>query len=505
MDDILLKTVKNDIHRHKLFAKGEGLVLGVSGGADSVCLLSVLKELQREYALRLTAVHVNHGLRGEESDRDQCFVEELCRLWEVTLKVFQADIAELSRKHGTTLEEAGREVRYSFFNQVLEETKANSIAVAHNREDQAETVMLNLLRGTGLDGLCGMRFVQGKVIRPLLNVSRAQIVQYLSDRSISFRTDSSNLSNDYTRNKVRNVLFPAIQDLFGIHPVNPILKLSKLLQEDRDYLDEAAEKAFLSALITDSNDVELSIEKLKTFPPALSKRIIRRGWEKIKGSRKNLEQVHVEQIMNLCNNGHTGKKIQLPEGVAARVSYDRLILSKQREKVQNPFSYKVEREGKTLVQEVKGLLSAEILPGPEAFERYGPPDKIKENSLLQLFDLDRLEGEITVRSRKDGDRIRPHGLGGEKKLKDFFIDQKVPQETRSRIPLLTRDNRVVWIVGMRTSDDFRARNDTRNVWVLSWSDYKMEEKKHDKDEGFNQQRGTGSKDEGACRTNFKGL
>jgi tRNA(Ile)-lysidine synthase len=330
--------------------------------------------------------------------------------------------------------------------------------------------MLNIMRGTGLDGLCGMSHIQGQIIRPLLNVSKAQIINYLSERKISYRTDSSNNSNEYTRNRVRNVLFPAIRDMFKINPAKQIIKMTKLIQEDRNYLDETAEKAFLSVLVSGSKGIELSVSDLKSLHPALVKRIIRLAWERIIGTRKNLEQVHVEQILNLCHNGHTGKKIHLPLSVEARISYDRLVFSKQGITAHEPFCCKAEKEGPTMVREAKGVLSARVLPAKEAFRQYGNPDTIKEKAFIQLFDFDRLEGDITVRSRMDGDRIRPHGLGGEKKLKEFFIDQKVPQEIRSSIPLLTLGNRVVWIVGMRTSDDFRARDDTRNAWVLSWSD-----------------------------------
>ena len=483
--NILLNRIKENIIVNNLIEKGSGLVVGVSGGADSVCLLYALKFFQEEMCLNLTAVHVHHGLRGLEADQDKAFVEELCNKLEVKLETFQEDIKSIAENRNISLEEAGREVRYTIFSEILKKTGSKYIAVAHHRDDQAETIMLHILRGTGLDGLIGMNYKQGNIIRPLLNVSRNEIIRFLNENELNFRIDSSNLSNDYTRNKIRNQLFPMISDMFSLELKDQLIKLSDIVYDEKDYLDTAAQAAFNNAYIMDceSNSdlnpdlykVELWADKLKNNHPALLKRIIRLAWEKLNKQRKNLELIHVNQIIDLLKNKSTGKRINLPNGIIVIMSYKRLIFlrsDEQPEKIKQDnkrYSYPIIYEGITYAKEAGGMLISKILPANEAFLLHDLK-KIKEKDLVQLFDYDRIKSGITLRNRLDGDRIRPFASLGDKKLKDYFIDQKVPREKRSEIPLVALNNRIVWVIGMRTSDDFRAGEDTRTVWVLSWKD-----------------------------------
>ena len=464
----LLDQVKHDIESNELLRKGDAVVVGVSGGADSVCLLKVLKELQHQFQLTIYAVHVNHGLRGAEADEDQRYVESICKEWEIPLKIFRADVRALSLKNRISLEEAGRETRYRLLNEVLRQTGSRFIAVAHQQEDQAETIMLHLLRGSGLDGLCGMSLKQDSIIRPLLNVPRKEILEFLHENRIAYCTDSSNLGSDYTRNRIRNVLFPRITEMFTVNPVNQLVRLSEIVQEERDFLEETSKAAYYAVSMNETETVEISIQALKTYHRAIIKRIIRHAWERINESKKNLEQGHVNQILSLVFEGRTGKRINLPRGIEARVSYDRLIFSRLPEKAEEGFSYSVKLSGATEAKKAGGTLLASILPTGEAFLHYGAPKNIKENSLVQLFDYDKLREGIFLRSRQPGDRVRPYGPGGEKKLKEFFIDQKIPREKRLTAPLVARDNRIVWIIGMRTSQEFRADQGTRTVLVLEW-------------------------------------
>ena len=452
----------------------------MSGGADSMGLLFVLKHLEKEMGLSLTAVHVHHGLRGAEADGDAALVQEFCKRWEIPLELHYVDIRSVAKTRGLSLEEAGREERYRIFTQVLKKTGAQVIAVAHQKEDQAETVMLHLLRGAGLDGLCGMEMRQGAIIRPLLHVSRKEILCFLEEHHIDYRMDSSNLTCDYTRNRIRNELFPLIKESFSVDFNEQLVRLSKLIGDDRRFLEQAAREAFESCLIEEGvrdlkvDSVVLSIEKLKSCPDALIKRIIRLAWERISTNRKNLEWIHVSKVLELLGKG-TGKSLNLPREVVAKVSYGQLILRRViREESRstfrvNPYTYPVVPEGTTFAQEAGGILSGMVMPAKEAYLRYGRPDTIKEKDLVQLFDYDKLKGGITLRNRCEGDRIHLRGSIGEKKLKEYFIDAKVPSEQRSSIPLVATDNKVVWVVGRRTSQDFRASDETQRVWVLTWT------------------------------------
>ncbi len=466
-----VEQVKHNILEQNLLDQNSKIIVGVSGGADSVCLLKVLLEIKDEFNLTLYAVHVNHGLRGCEADKDQSYVEELCKDWEIPVKTYFIDIRALSKKLSISEEEAGREARYKLFNKVLKSTDSNYIAVAHNRDDQAETVMLNILRGAGLDGLCGMSMKQGNIIRPLLNISRNQISEYLRNNSIHYCTDSSNVSSEYARNRVRNELFPEIRRLFGINPVNQLFRLSNLVGEDRDLLDQVSKSSYDAVVLSDEDNVELSAAGLRSLSNAIAKRIIRLAWERINSSRKNLESVHVDQIITLCQNNRTGKKVKLKNGIEVLLSYDRLIFTKAGKKYDKPYLYSVNTDGFTEVKELNATLEAKVLSGNEILH-LGDFSTVNESSLVQFFDLDKLNGEIVVRSRLDGDRIRPYKSNGQKKLKKFFIDQKVPVEKRNIIPLVALGNRIAWIVGMRTSEDYRARKDTQKILMLSWSNLK---------------------------------
>lgn len=466
----LISDVVTNIEKYKLFDKGSKIVAGISGGADSVCLLKVLSELKNVYDLELTAVHLNHCLRGEESDGDQEFVRELCEKWDIELRIFKEDIAKTALINRISLEEAGRNARYRIFNQVLEEKKADFIAVAHQKEDQAETVMLNILRGTGPDGLCGMKFKQGRIIRPLLNISRDDIEKYLSENGIPYRTDSTNLDSEYTRNRIRNELFPKIKEMFGVNPANQLVRLSELMQDEQAFLEAVALKAYSEVVLDDNNQIIISLNNFNNLDRAIKKRIIRIAWEKINNCRKNFESVHVEQVLALCRKGITGKKVELPRSTEAKISYDTLIIAHKQDESAVTFSYPVIIDGITKVDEIRGILISEVLPSGEAFKKYGFPEDIKENSKIQLFDYDKLKNDIVIRSRNNGDVVRPFGSRGEKKLKKYFIDEKIVREERDRIPLIAIENEIIWIIGKRTSNDYRARRDAQNVLVLSWKD-----------------------------------
>lgn len=463
-----VEQVKNNILDKNLLDPGNKIVVGVSGGADSVCLLKVLLKIKDEFKLTLYAVHVNHGLRGYEANDDQSYVEELCEDWEIPFKAYFVDIKALSKKLGLSEEEAGREARYKLFSKVLKNTGSDYIAVAHNRDDQAETVMLNILRGSGLDGICGMAMKQGNIIRPLLNISRSQILKYLGNDNINYRTDSSNESSEYARNRVRNNLFPGIKKMFNVNPVNQLYKLSTLVGDDRDFIEQEAKRAYDAVVLSDKDDVELSAIGLRTLSNAISKRIIRLAWERINNSRKNLESVHVDQIITLCQNNRTGKKVKLKNGIEILLSYDRLIFTKVGKKYDKPYMYFVNIGGYTQIKELNATLKAKVLSGSE-ITQLGDFSTVDERSPVQFFDLDKLDGKTVVRSRLEGDRIRPYKSNGEKKLKKFFIDQKVPGRKRDIIPIVAQGNKIVWIVGMRTSEDYRARKNSKNILMLSWS------------------------------------
>lgn len=471
LDNPVLHQVRKDIRDYGLIEPGFHVVAGVSGGADSVCLLKVLKELGQEYNLSVTAVHVNHMLRGAESDADEAFVADLCKKWDIPIKVFRVDIAEISRTGGLTEEEAGREVRYRYLLQVLSEAFADVIATGHHYEDNAETVMLNILRGCGLEGLAGMDYRSGSIIRPLLGVRRSQIEDYLRREGIFWRTDSSNLSNKYVRNRVRNLLFPAVKEQFQIDPAPMINRLSALARRDNAYLENQARRVFLDTSKKLDPGISLDAEVLCRLDYAISSRVVRMAWEQATGSLKGLENVHVDDIIRLCRNSGTGKRLCLPKGWSALLSYGCLVLGPARPAKKISWSYPVNPPATVRVKEARGALKASILSRNRLMEQFPNWPEIKETSKTQVFDYLKINCGINIRNRKDGDRIRPFRAPGEKKLKKFFIDNKVPAEKRDEIPLVAAGSKILWIIGMRTSDEFRPDERTQSFLVLTWIDF----------------------------------
>lgn len=470
LDNSLLQQVKKDIQDHGLLKSGFHVVAGLSGGADSVCLLKVLKQLGQEYGLSITAVHLNHMLRGSESDADEAFVSELCRKWDIPIRVFHADIAEISRSGGLSEEEAGREVRYGYLHQVLREASADVIATGHHYEDNAETVMLNILRGCGLEGLAGMDYRSGSIIRPLLGVRRSQIEDYLKSEGIPWRTDSSNSSDKYARNRVRNLLFPAIKEYFQGDPVRMINRLSALARRDDAYLADQACRIFLDTARELDAGLSLDAGVISGLDIAISSRIVRMAWEKVTGSLKGLESVHVDDIIRLCRESETGKRLCLPRGWSALLSYGRLVLTPAPAAQRTAWSYPVPIPGTLHVEEACGILEASVLSKDRFMEEFGTGPAWKESSKTQVFDYLKINCGINIRNRRDGDRIRPFRAPGEKKLKEFFIDNKIPSEKRDQIPLVAAGSKILWVIGMRTSDEFRPDERTQSFLVLTWLD-----------------------------------
>lgn len=469
LDKVLLTLSHNG-----MVDKGDTVIAAVSGGPDSVCLLHLLHSLSKKLEINVHAIHINHMLRGSESDQDELYVRQLCETLGVPLRVCPADIVQLAKETGMSIEEAGREVRYCEFEAYAADVGAQKIAVAHNRNDQAETVMMHIIRGSGLTGLVGMEYIRGRIIRPLLDINRSQIEQYCSENGLNPRIDSSNLKSDYARNRVRLELLPLINLSFGSDITGSLCKLSSLAAQDNSFLEESASKAFDECILKKENPTEnhtaqrilLDVAKLARLHPALLGRVLRRAVCCVQGDMKGVERVHIDAVEDLVRNGRTGAVIQLPGKVRAAMSYGELKIFI--EKVDDPFedfNKEIIIPGTTRVESVCGLIEAEIEDCSLNIDKYG---KIGYNSLVQYFDYNLVKEGIYVRNRQEGDIFRPFGSKGSKKLKEYLIDSKIPKEIRKKIPLAAVGKDIVWIVGYKTSDKFRVTENTKRVLKLKY-------------------------------------
>ena len=519
MQSIVLKT----INEHSLIEPNESVLVGVSGGPDSVCLLHVFYSLSIIRSInvkKIFAVHVNHLLRGEESDADEKYVGDLCSKLGIDLFNMVLNVKELSEKKGISIEEAARKGRYEIFYLLAEQIGNCKIAVAHNKNDQAETILMNIMRGTGLEGLSGMEYKKGILIRPLLDVRRNEIEEYCYANNLNPRIDHTNLENIYTRNKVRLNLIPYIRDNFDVDIIESINRMSELVRDDNDYIKITSEEKYnecvirecftrgkmknsenyslemcmeadlLKNKITDvkptGNDmfseadicpmVELDINKLLSCHGAIRKRIVRRAIEKIKGNVVSIENIHIKKVIELCETGRTGAYVCLPQNVRAEKSYDVLkifLCSLHDETLDNKrnlkvadFNKKINIPGITNIEEICAYLKADIIDANEFDEKIFK--NMDHRSLVQFFDYDMLKDGISIRKREAGDMIFPYNSKGTKKLKDFFIDSKIPKNIRDVLPLVAKGKDIVWVIGYRISERYKVVKDTEKIVRLEF-------------------------------------
>lgn len=422
-----------------------GIIVGVSGGADSVCLLVVLCALAQECGLLLTAVHVHHGIRGAEADRDERFVHDLCERLRVPYIAEYKNVPELAARNRQTLEEAGRQVRYETFERLRQERNADWIAVAHHREDQAETILLNLFRGSGLRGMGGIRPVQGRIIRPLFDVSRQQIEAFLKEKGFDWIEDSTNLETDASRNLVRLKILPEVREKWP-EAAATLCQSAERFAAAQDYMQQQSELFMAENGMEQEERLLLPAAALGSLHPALRDEVLYTAVCRAAGRRKDITARHIQMLVRLLE-GQSGRQAQLPYGITVYRSYDWLI-----------FGRSEGMEPQRKLPEVK----MRIIPARDA-------EKIAENDCTKHFSYDKIDKLPVWRFRQPGDRIALYADGRGKKLQDFFTDRKIPAARRDQIPVLALGTEILWIMGLRVSSKFRVTEQTRQVLVVTVS------------------------------------
>lgn len=303
----LVKKIEQNIKEHNLIAQEDGVVIGVSGGPDSMLLLYVLNELKTKLNFKIYVAHINHGIR-EEAGYDESLVKNFCEKNNIQFFPLHADVLSEAKKHKLSTEECGRCVRYEFFNKVLEETRSKKIAVAHNLGDNAETILLNLIRGAGLNGISGMKYMTGNIIRPMLDISKEDILEFLKEKNLEYAIDKTNFENDYTRNYIRNVIVPNLKEV-NPNILSAMYRMSRVLQNDEIALEKITEELVKTIIISKTqNEIVLDVKKFKNVQEELKPRVVIELLTMLLGSAQGIEQVHIMDICKLLNNCITGKK-----------------------------------------------------------------------------------------------------------------------------------------------------------------------------------------------------
>lgn len=443
---MLLDTVRNTIQTHNLIEKGDKVVCAVSGGADSVCLLHALLNLRSEYQLTIYAANVNHLIRGEESDYDSDFVKRICKAADVELFYREYDVPKLSKELKMGTEECARMVRYEFFEEISKNLERAKIATAHNLNDNAETVLFRLIRGSSAEGLCGINHRRGNIIRPLLEVPRKDIEKYLRENNISYVTDSSNLTPDYSRNKLRLNVFPELREIFP-DAEKKIVNASRFIKEDNDYLNSLATE-FETEF---SEDGYFIADKFNTLPACVKRRVAHSFLQKWGAS--DISSQNIEDFINLAKN-ESGKEFDINGVFYAVKVYDKVVLQRRKEKEEFVRNIKA---GETLETEDWKITVKTV-------SQYVK----KTSNNIAVFDAGLLKGPFTVRYRKDGDKMVPLGLDGRKKLSDIFSDAKIESIKRDFIPLVEFNGEILYLCGLRQSSHFKADKYTKDYLIIEY-------------------------------------
>lgn len=459
----LLHRVCANLTRHRMVQRGGKVVVAVSGGPDSVALLHLLYLLRDELELSLHVAHLNHMFRGAESEADALFVSELARRYGLPATVASTDVPARRAQNRLSAQVAAREARYLFLDETARLVEASRVALAHHADDQAETILLHFLRGTGITGLKGILPVrEGFYIRPLLNVRRFEIERYCERTGLTFRRDASNEKPVYTRNRIRMDLLPLLEKEYNPGFVPALLRLGEICREEDGYLDEKAEEAFQTALLERADGrVALCLEDLRGTPAAVRRRVLRRAWSALTGGLTDLAYERAEAVMDLIEGGKTGAQVGLPGKAAVVRTYDTLEFCYSRMKPEVPdYIYPVNVPGATFIPELSRTLHTTLAERGLAHEPGAlPPGEA-------LLDAEKLPPKMFVRRRREGDSFHPFGQASAVKLKDFLIKQKVPREERDRIPLVGTPGEIIWVGGIRTGEKWKVEPTTKRVLHL---------------------------------------
>lgn len=482
----MLEKVRKYIEFHHMLEGNDKVVMGVSGGADSVCLLLLMQELKEEYHLSLYVVHVHHGIRGEEADKDAEYVENLCKKYGIPFYLFRENIPKLAKDYRMSEEEAGRMYRYQCFYQVMEQVGADKLATAHHMGDQVETVLFHLIRGTNLSGMTGILPVNNKTIRPLLQCQKKELINWLTCKNVTWREDATNADNSYARNKLRNQVIPVLEEI-NEQAVEHIAGFAKSMTEHEKFFHKAVCQ-YMDQCVISGTDGKESAEKeriqsqtsrihLREQERILAEAVIYEMIVSVCGAKKDISKEHVEAVYGLLFK-QSGRKIKLPYQAEAEISYEKLIIRKCFERNETggwsrriPVKDIMKKKETIEISFPDGgnlIVCVLHITDMEEGKRIVSDVLNSKNNYTKLFDCDTIKDTLYVRMPNKQDYIVINNNGDRKKLSRYFIDSKIPLEERKHKIVVACDHEVLWIVGGRRCETYKINNNTKHVLLLMY-------------------------------------
>lgn len=456
------------IESNRMIRANDKVIVGVSGGADSICLLFVLMEYQKRMPFSLAAVHVEHGVRGEESLEDARFVKEICGRFDIPLRCFSYKVPELARQRKISVEEAGRAARYEAFERTAREMGKAKIAVAHNQNDQAETMLWNMARGSGLLGAGGIRPVRDRIIRPLLCLNRSEIEAYLKERKIAWRNDSTNEELDYTRNSIRHHILPVMECELNPKTVEHMGALAEDIRRVEQYLDGQAGIAEKKAVIYEDGCAKVDVEKFLREEELIQGLVLRKCLNRAGCGLKDVTRYHLEQMQRLFKL-QSGRRLILPGGWKAVRNFSEVHIMKDCPAYTSReihYSEKLQIPG--VLKCPLGILEISVLEYKKNIRHNTLPfDKnneiVTQKMYTEWLDYDKIKGDIYLRTRQPGDYLIINRQGGRKKLKEYLIEEKIPAGKRDEVLVIASGSEILWVVGHRISEAYKISGDTEKV------------------------------------------
>jgi tRNA(Ile)-lysidine synthase len=470
LNNRLLKTVEKTITVHGMLKPQDSVVIGVSGGPDSVALLHILLKIAPRFSLRLGVAHLNHSLRRYDSDKDAEFVESLANAFDLPCYVQKRDVRRFQTENRLSLEEAARCVRYEFLNDIAKTNQYNKIALGHHADDNAELVLMNLFRGTGTLGLSGIPPVRDdRIIRPLIKLSRVDIIDFLNQNRLKCVFDISNADTRHTRNRVRHDLMPLLKTGYNPNISETLNRLSSIVRSEEEWIEDIVHPFFQKTVLrVQKNHIALSVPALNRFHRALQRRVIRMALAKAKGDLRRIGYANIDSVIGLLAKKSSCGKIDLPDGIRIQRDDETIHIyrgqSRRTDSNQDndgwdaiSFEYQIEKFEPVFVKEIKATIRfAEM-----RIEKM--PDYRSAGQHADFFDKDALNLPMVLRNFRPGDAFRPLGMSGTQKLKKFFIDKKVPRRERQKCPILLSGGKIIWVVGHRIDESVKVTPATKNV------------------------------------------